>query len=106
MVNNATPPIEHEPIAAAAAMETIRTLDLEHTTIEQLLELLEPIFIGYAVEAPRFDPTVDRPQSRWRNRSATVTINSSYMDTEYVIHTKTKSGRTWSRNSWWLRVEG
>jgi RES domain len=52
------PQIEHDPIAAAAAMKTIRTLDLQRVTIDEILALLTPIFRGYAVQAPHFEPGI------------------------------------------------
>lgn len=45
-------------------MEEIRALRLEHTTIENLLALLEPILRGYAVEAPRFESGITLFRSR------------------------------------------
>jgi len=63
-MNSTTTPIRHDPIAAAAAMKAIRALRLEHNIIEQILELLTPIFRGYAVEAPRFDPGITLFRSR------------------------------------------
>jgi hypothetical protein len=42
--------------AARAAMETIRVLDLNAITIDKIKELLNPIFCGYAVTAPQFNP--------------------------------------------------
>lgn len=53
-------------------MEVIRGLQFEHTTIEKLLELLEPIFRGYAVEAPRFEPGITLFRSRICGKPANI----------------------------------
>jgi hypothetical protein len=52
------PQIEHDPIAAAVAMKTIRALDLQRATIDEIMALLTPIFRGYAVQAPHFEPGI------------------------------------------------
>src|SRR5438477_4147948 len=41
---------------ARAAISAIRSLDLRTESIENILGLLTPVFRGYAVSAPRFEP--------------------------------------------------
>jgi len=53
-------------------MKEIRALDLKHTSTEHLLELLAPIFRGYAVEAPRFDPGITLFRSRVCGKPANI----------------------------------
>ena len=53
-------------------MEAIRALRLEDTTIEQLLELLTPVFRDYAVIAPRFDPGITLFRSRICGKPANI----------------------------------
>jgi hypothetical protein len=46
-------------IAASRAIALIKALDLRITEIEEIKELLTPVFRGYVVEAPRFEPGID-----------------------------------------------
>jgi RES domain len=58
------PYIAHDPVAATTAIAAIRALDLQSATIEEILDLLTPIFRGYLVEAPRFQPGITLFRSR------------------------------------------
>jgi hypothetical protein len=58
------PLIDHDPAAANAAIASIRALELQGATIEEILDLLTPMFRGYRVEAPRFQPGITLFRSR------------------------------------------
>ncbi len=47
------------PKAAKKSIEVIRALDLRSTTIEQIHDLLTPVFTGYKVTAPHFEAGLD-----------------------------------------------
>ncbi len=49
-------PIKLDVIAARLAIATIQSLDLRSESIEQIKQLLIPVFRGYQVRAPRFPP--------------------------------------------------
>ena len=58
------PPINHDPAAARAAISSIRALDLRRASIEEILDLLTPVFRGYRVQAPHFQPGITLFRSR------------------------------------------
>jgi len=57
-------PIDHDPAAASAAIKSIRALDLQLATIEEIFDLMTPIFRGYRVVAPHFEPGLTLFRSR------------------------------------------
>src|SRR5271168_147794 len=65
-------PVPHDSKAAADAISAIRKLDLQATSIEQIQELLIPIFRGYAVNAPKFEPGVVLFRSRICDKPTSV----------------------------------
>jgi hypothetical protein len=67
------PPIDHDPAVADAAIALIRALDLQGATIEEILDLLTPIFRGYRVEAPRFQPGLTLFRSRICDKPSHIT---------------------------------
>ena len=66
------PQIKHDPDAAAGAMASIRALDIRGATIEEIQDLLTPIFRGYKVEAPHFQPGVTLFRSRVCDKPAHI----------------------------------
>src|SRR6516162_7529387 len=56
--------IAHDPAAAMDAIAAIRALDLRSVTIEEISDLLTPIFRGYKVIAPIFAPCITLFRSR------------------------------------------
>lgn len=53
------PRYDSDPSAVQTALNVVGELDLRVTSIEEILELLTPVFRGFIVEAPRFKPGVD-----------------------------------------------
>jgi hypothetical protein len=58
------PYIAHDPAAATNAIAAIRALDLRSATIEEISHLLNPIFRGYQIIAPIFEPGITLFRSR------------------------------------------
>ncbi len=58
--------------AARSAIETIRTLDLNGTSIDEIKELLTPIFRGYVVKAPCFNLGLPLYSGRLGDKSANI----------------------------------
>lgn len=51
-----SPPLKLDLVAARSAIKTIQDLELNCATIEEVIDLLNPVFYGLSVSAPRFDP--------------------------------------------------
>jgi hypothetical protein len=58
------PDIRLDLDAARAAITAIRRFDLEAVSIDDLKEALIPVFRGYAVSAPRFEPGLELFRAR------------------------------------------
>jgi hypothetical protein len=66
------PPIPLDMDAARAAIAKIGAIDLRSVTIEELLDLVTPVFQGLAVSAPRFDPGIELYRGRRTDRPETL----------------------------------
>jgi hypothetical protein len=56
--------IKLEIDAARSAIATVRRLDFQRVSIEEVKEALIPVFRGYVVTAPRFDPRLNLFRAR------------------------------------------
>ena len=66
------PHIAHDPVAATTAIAAIADLDLQSATIEEILDLLTPVFRGYLVKAPRFEAGIRLFRSRICDKPAHI----------------------------------